>query len=154
MNVRSAAGIANIPTSNNVVTYAQVRDAIVERLGGPFDYSSFHQEVRAIGHELEQVTREFKHSQSQAAIPEQKMKAVDKVPPYNFALPDFEGQSVFKVDTIFGGQPLKPGKVSFDKPKYLSEIDGKEPDYLLTCDLRELEQAAAARVELAPTTSI
>lgn len=39
---------------------------------------------------------------------------------------------MFAVDTIFGGQQLKPGKVSFDKPKHLAELESKEPEYLLT----------------------
>jgi len=49
---------------------------------------------------------------------------------------------VFSVDTIFGGQQLKPGKVSFDKPKHLAELESKEPEYLLTQDLKELQREA------------
>ena len=78
--------------------------------------------------------------------PENKTRVRDKVPPYSFALPDFDGQSVFKVDTIFGGQSLssQPGKVSNQKPKHLSDIDGRDPEYLITCDLRALEKEAAS----------
>ena len=56
----------------------------------------------------------------------------EKVPAYNFSLPEFDGQSVFQVDTIFGGQQMKPGKVSHEKPKHLAEIDLNEPEYLIT----------------------
>lgn len=77
--------------------------------------------------------------------PENKTRVLEKVPPYSFALPDFDGQSVFKVDTIFGGQSLcgQPGKVSNQKPKHLSDIDGRDPEYLITCDLRALEKEAS-----------
>lgn len=76
--------------------------------------------------------------------PEQKNRVVEKVPPYNFSLPEFEGQSVFKIDTIFGGKSVSgpPNKVSSQKPKHLSDIEMREPEYLVTCDLRELEREA------------
>jgi len=58
LNVKREAGIQNRPDS--VVGYAQIREAIQDRLGGPFDYASFHQDVRGITSELEQITRDFK----------------------------------------------------------------------------------------------
>lgn len=77
--------------------------------------------------------------------PDNKSK-IEKVPQYSFALPDFDGQSVFKVDTIFGGQTLSGhhGKVSNQKPKHLADIEVRDPEYLITCDLRALEMEAAS----------
>lgn len=75
----------------------------MERLGGPFDYTLFHQDVRAITSQLDSISREFKMNAQMLLPPENKTRILEKVPPYNFSLPEFDGQSVFKVDTIFGG---------------------------------------------------
>ena len=80
-----------------------MREAIMDRLGGPFDYSQFHTDVREITRELEDISRDFKYTAQVMKPPETSGKSFEKVPPYNFSLPEFDGQSVFKVDTIFGG---------------------------------------------------
>jgi hypothetical protein len=58
------------------------------------------------------------------------------------------GSSIFTVDPIFG-QGKAPGKentpsnqgVSYTRPDYLDQIQ-TQPQYLLSCDPRELEKAA------------
>ena len=63
-----------------------------------------------------------------------------------FSLPDFDdgqtGGSIFAVDPIFGAQTQKQKpKVNKERPAYLDELK-TEPQYLISCDPRELERAA------------
>ena len=44
----------------SVVSYEQIREVIIERLGGPFDYATFHTDIREITSELDSVARKFK----------------------------------------------------------------------------------------------
>jgi hypothetical protein len=59
LNVKRNAGIES-GSAESVVSYTQIREAIQERLGGQFDYTSFHQEVRGIASELDDIRRDFK----------------------------------------------------------------------------------------------
>lgn len=38
--------------------------------------------------------------------------------------------------------PGHKSKISFEKPKYLADLQQKEPHYLITCDPKELEAAS------------
>ena len=128
--------------------YAQIRDAITERLGGPFDYTSFTSELREITSELPKLEREFKLASDKFVVPDLK-DGFEKVPPFKFTLPEFSNSSIFTVDPIFGGQqPGASGKaaggVSYQKAAHLASIHS-EPQYLVDCDLKQLEREAAGQ---------
>lgn len=69
------------------------------------------------------------------------------MPPFKFSLPEFDDSSIFTVDPIFGAQPKSGGAskvssgVSYEKPKHLANLKS-EPQYLISCDLKELERNA------------
>ena len=84
--------------------YAQIRDAITERLGGPFDYTGFTEELRELTADLPKLSREFKADAERFAAPDLR-DGFQRVPPYKFTLPEFDDSSIFTVDPIFGAQP-------------------------------------------------
>jgi hypothetical protein len=43
------------------VGYAQIREVITERLGGPFDYAQLSGDFKQIQSEMELLKNEFKH---------------------------------------------------------------------------------------------
>ena len=55
-------GAPEAPVSNEPVKYgyAQIRDAIQDRLGGPFDYSQFAADLKEETSNLASIQREFK----------------------------------------------------------------------------------------------
>ena len=94
------------------------------------------------------MKREYRATAEKYAVPDLK-EGFERVPPFKFELPEFEGGSVFTVDPIFGpgsqtgsaAQPQDNRSVSYKKPAHLSNLHS-EPQYLISCDPRELEQAA------------
>jgi hypothetical protein len=45
---------------NNLPTRTQTREAVLHRMGGPFDYGEFIEDLRVIVSEKDQLEREFK----------------------------------------------------------------------------------------------
>jgi hypothetical protein len=43
------------------IGYAQIRECVTERLGGPFDYAGLSGEFREIQAEMEAIKNEFRH---------------------------------------------------------------------------------------------
>ena len=82
--------------------YAQIREAVTERLGGPFDYTGFQSELRELCRDVPKLQREYKMQAEFFAVPDLR-EGFQRVPPYKFSLPEFEeGSSIFTVDPIFG----------------------------------------------------
>ena len=106
----TAAPDAPLQTSNEPpkYVYAQIRDAIQDRLGGPFDYSQFAADLKEETSDLAAIQREFKFQAQMCQPPSFTERDFKKVPEFKFTLPDFDdgqpGQSIFVVDPIFGGQ--------------------------------------------------
>ena len=80
--VKNAVGV---PVNTPEVGYAQLRDAITERLGGPFDYASLQEDLHDAMSELEVIKRNHKN---QALLqPEFKDRSLHRVPEFDFTLP-------------------------------------------------------------------
>jgi len=45
---------------NSQPSYSKTRDLVIERLGGPFDYSQFNEDIRVLKTKREQLKRTFK----------------------------------------------------------------------------------------------
>lgn len=56
--VKNAVGV---PVNTPEVGYAQLREAITERLGGPFDYASLQEDLHDAISELEVIKRDHKN---------------------------------------------------------------------------------------------
>ncbi len=69
--------------------YAQIREAITERLGGPFDYTGFQSELRELCTGIPQLQREYKMQSEMYAVPDFR-EGFQRVPPFKFSLPEFE----------------------------------------------------------------
>ena len=108
-NVKNAVGL---PQNTPEIGYNQLRDAITERLGGPFDYALYQEDLKDITSELDSIKREFRN---QALLqPEFKDSSLHKVPEFDFTLPGVSPDSQFAA----GEQTFQPTdvKVSHNKP--------------------------------------
>jgi len=91
-------------------TFNKTRDLIIERLGGPFDYFQFSEDIRKVKVQREQLKREF------------QMNALKKP---DLSSEDFGGKKAYydfstrPLVEPTGGQPSSTENVSFDKPDYL-----------------------------------
>jgi hypothetical protein len=50
-----------VPKDTPSVGYVQIRQAITERLGGPFDYPLYQEDLKDLISELDHIKREFKN---------------------------------------------------------------------------------------------
>ena len=88
--VKNAVGV---PVNTPEVGYAQLREAITERLGGPFDYASLQEDLHDAMSELEIIKRNHKN---QALLqPEFKDRSLHRVPEFDFTLPGVSPDSQF-----------------------------------------------------------
>ena len=61
LNVNSVKNAVGVPTNIPEVGYNQLREAITERLGGPFDYAAFQEDLQDCLTDLEAIKREHKN---------------------------------------------------------------------------------------------
>ena len=105
-------------------SYNKTRDLIIERLGGPFDYGQFGEDIRLLKVERDQLKRQFKREQLFA--PELKSE-------------DFGGKKAYY---DFSTRPLAQEQqstqssvdqteVSYEKPSYLANIVTEPPKFML-----------------------
>lgn len=81
-NIKNAVGLPQVTPE---VSYNQLRDAITERLGGPFDYALFQEDLKDFTSDLDMIKREFRN---QALLqPEFKDVSLHKEPEFDFTLP-------------------------------------------------------------------
>lgn len=99
---------------------AQTREAVINRLGGPFDYNEFLEELRYAMSEKDVLIQEFKSQQLHP--PEFKDKIFGKLD-YDFSC------SVFSKEP-FSIHDKQEEKVSYKKPDFLAGIV-TEPKYFL-----------------------
>ena len=57
-NVKNAVGL---PQNTPDVSFNLLRDAITERLGGPFDYALYSEDLKDITSEMDFIKREFRN---------------------------------------------------------------------------------------------
>ena len=108
-----------MPQNTPEIGYNLLRDAITERLGGPFDYSLYQEELKDITSEIDQIKREFRN---QALLqPEFKDSSLNKVPEFDFALPGVSSDSQFANGELALQSP--DVKVSNVKPQNLQKIE-------------------------------
>ena len=135
-----AAQAADPPS--NYVTKTQTRKAIQERLGGHFDYISFNTGLREEMQKFTGLRKEFKAGVLK--MPDLVSQEEKRAAPYDFSIPAFDTPA--PINQMVGGKQLK---VTYDKPRYLDEIE-TEPKYIIDFDPRELEDAARTGVRPKP----
>jgi len=74
----------------------QIKEAVTHKLGGPFDYMQFDEDIRSLAYEREQLDRDFK--KVRLMIPDMG-KSVGKAT-YDFSTPDLNDKSIFSKDPI------------------------------------------------------
>lgn len=142
-----SANDSNVPPPK--FGHALIREAIMDRLGGTFDYTQYQADLKDITADIGDIQRQF-HIDAETGSAPSKFES-SKVPPFKFELPVQDGglpnQSIFTVDPIFGNKNNKaknkgrtPG-VTFEKPDDYRNIK-TQPKHLLSCDPRELELAS------------
>ena len=95
--------------------FVKTRQLVIERLGGPFDYTQYDEDLRQLRVEREQLKRQFKQ---------------DRLLPPDFGENDFKGKAFydFSVSPMPDSfeQKLKRGyegtTVSYEKPAYVDEL--------------------------------
>ena len=108
-----------MPQNTPEIGYNQLRDAITERLGGPFDYSLYQEDLKDIVSEIDLIKREFRN---QALLqPEFKDSTLHKVPEFDFTLPEVSPDSQFANGELAFQTP--DVKVSHIKPQNLQKIE-------------------------------
>lgn len=130
-----------MPQNTPEIGYNQLRDAITERLGGPFDYSLYQEDLKDIVSEIDLIKREFRN---QALLqPEFKDSTLHKVPEFDFTLPGVSPDSQFANGELAFQTP--DVKVSHIKPQNLQKIE-TQAIYIIDCDPSEIEEAAKLTV--------
>ncbi len=104
----------NIPTNG----INHTREVVVARLGGPFDYTQFSEDLRNLMQDKEALERQFK---LEALQPPDFGNKGPRVPDYDFS------SSIFTKDLFSGGQtgarqnPYEE-KMTTVRPAYLDQI--------------------------------
>lgn len=111
-----------VQTDGEQASFQQIRAAITQRLGGPFDYARLQGELKGVQAELSQLRQEFK--QQQLHQPEFKDKA-DRLPEFDFSMPAIPATSLFAAQE-------QQVKVSYQKPKNLQLIQTQAS--IIDCD--------------------
>ena len=120
-------GIGEPFEAPTTVGFAQIREAIMEKLGGEFDYVNFAEGIKDVTHSLDDIRREFKTQALLQPIFQDKEKI--KAEPFDFTPP------VVSVESLM---PVEPTKVSYRKPNYLENLE-TTPLFMIDCDPKELE---------------
>jgi len=109
-------------SEDGIPTYNKTRQLIVERLGGPFDYHQFGEEIRKIKVKRDQITRDFKRQTLQKP---------------NLTSEDFGGKKAFYdfstrplEEPATGGQGSQEN-VSYNKPDYLGNLISEPPSFMI-----------------------
>lgn len=108
---------------NSIPSYNQTRELVLQRLGGPFDYAQFAEEIRRCKVEREQLTREFKRS---------------SIKKPELGIQDFDGKKAFYdfstrplIEREFNPTEDNQTTVSYEKPKYLADMVSEAPVFML-----------------------
>ena len=80
-----------MPKDTPSVGYVQIRQAITERLGGPFDYPLYQEDLKDLISELDHIKREFKNQ----ALLQPEFKDRSRVIEFDFTLPGVSPDSIF-----------------------------------------------------------
>jgi hypothetical protein len=107
---------------SQVPSYNQTRELIVKRLGGPFDYNQFQEDLRKMKVERLQIHRDF----TSKALQRPDLSTADfgdKKAYYDF--------STRPIDDQFGGEAVGETKVSREKPAYFDHLVKDTPSFMI-----------------------